>query len=133
MGDGNSVLKILLVLVAIIGGGYVSRHAFSHGMHMVVAAQPGPAKMESQSLTPLWGCQLNSKLQYANPLQCRMQMRAAGQEYPLVFHAKPIQGMTKAQSETASGWFQLAIFAVPLSMIAAAVLGFLLFRLPSDE
>jgi hypothetical protein len=49
MGDGNSVLKILLVLVAIIGGGYVARHAFSHGMHMVVAAQPGPAKMEAKA------------------------------------------------------------------------------------
>jgi hypothetical protein len=133
MGEGNSILKILLVLVAIIGGGYVARHAFSQGMHMVIAAQPGPAKVESPAISPLPGCQLDSKLQYANPLQCRMERRAAGDENPLVFHAKPIQSMTKAQSETTGGWFLLAVFAVPLSLIVAAVFGFLLFQLRSDD
>jgi hypothetical protein len=133
MGRGNSVLKLSLLLAAILAGGYMARHAFSEGMHMVIAAQPGAPKVESPALTTLSGCRLDSNLQYANPLRCRMEMRAAGNEYPLVFHAKPIQGMTKAQSETASGWFLLAVFAVPLSLIVAALLGFLLFRLPSGE
>ncbi|HEX3945810.1 MAG TPA: hypothetical protein VHW69_17175 [Rhizomicrobium sp.] len=133
MGKGYSVLRFLLPLVVIVIGGYVARHAFSEGMQTVIAAQPGPAKPESETFTPLPGCQLDAKLQYANPLQCRMETRAAGDEYPLVFHAKPIKSMTKAQSETASGWFQLAVFAVPLSLIVAALFGFLLFRLPSGE
>jgi hypothetical protein len=41
--------------------------------------------------------------------------------------------MTKAQSERASGWFLLAMFAIPLSLIVAAVFGFLLFQMRSDE
>jgi hypothetical protein len=129
----NLFFSLILPFAALVVGGYVARHAFSEGMHTVIASQPGPAKYDD---SPRFGvssaCRLDSHLQYQNSLQCRMEGHAAGDENPLVFHAKPIPTMTKAESEKASGWFMLAAFAVPLSLGVAAVLGFLLFRLPSD-
>ena len=124
--------KFLLLIAGLIGGGLLFRHAFSEAMHIVIASQPGPPKVESTPLT-MWGdgpCKLDSNLQATNPLACRMAMRDVGDNNPLVFHAKPIPTMTKAESEAASGWFMLAAFAIPLSLGAAAVLGFLLFRIP---
>jgi hypothetical protein len=129
----NLFFSLILPFAALVVGGYVARHAFSEGMHTVIASQPGPAKYDD---SPRFGvssaCRLDSHLQYQNPLQCRMEGHAAGDENPLVFHAKPVPTMTKAESEKASGWLMLAAFAVPLSLGVAAVLGFLLFRLPSD-
>src|SRR5947199_9779136 len=97
---------LVLPLAAVVAGGYVARHAFSEGMHMVIAAQPGPPKYDSPRIDNMWNgaCALDSHLQYRNPAQCEMDKRANRGENPLVFHAKPPQGMTKEQSETASGW-----------------------------
>jgi hypothetical protein len=129
----NLFFSLILPLAALVAGGYVARHAFSEGMHTVIASERGPPKYDdSPSFGLSSACRLDSNLQYQNPLQCRMERRAAGDENPLVFHAKPIPTMTKADSEKASGWFMLAAFAVPLSLGVAAVLGFLLFRLRSD-
>jgi hypothetical protein len=129
----DGALKYLLLIAALIGGGLLARHAFTEGLHTVIASQPPMPKLETPSLT-MWDgpCKLDSNLQVANPLRCQMERRAAGTGTPLVYHAKPIPTMTKAESEKAGGWFMLAAFAVPLSLGAAAVLGFLLFCLPRE-
>jgi hypothetical protein len=125
----NIFFKLVLPVAALVAGGYVARHAFSEGIHIVIAAQPGSPKYDSPRAT-LWDgpCSLDSHLQYKNAAQCEMEKRANQGENPLVFHAEPPQGMTKEQSETASGWFLLAVFAIPLSLGAAALLGLLLFH-----
>ncbi len=131
MGELGSTLKTLvLIALAILIGGYVARHAFSEGMHTIIAAQPAVPKFESSSVTTLGGCQLDSHLQYSNPLRCRMEMRNAT---ALPAHAAPIETITKEQSETAGGWLMLAVFAVPLSLGLAGLLGFLLFRAAPSE
>lgn len=127
----NLFFSLILSLAALVAGGYVARHAFSEGMHTVIASERGSPKYDdSLRFGVSSACRLDSNLQYRNPLQCRMEGHAAGDGNPLVFHAKPIQTMTKAESGKASGWFLLAAFAIPLSLGAAAVLGLLLFRLP---
>ncbi|MBV9062428.1 MAG: hypothetical protein JOY77_05815 [Alphaproteobacteria bacterium] len=128
----NIFFRLVLPLVALVVGGYVARHAFSEGMHTVIASQPGPAAYESTRIGPSPACQMESNFQVRNPLQCQMEMRASREE-SLVFHAKPPQGMSKAQSETASGWFMLAALAVPLSLGAAALFAFLLFYAARTE
>ena len=129
----DGVLKYLLLAVGVAAGVLLFRHAMSEGLHTIIASERPMPKVESPTLT-MWdgACKLDSNLQVANPLRCKMEMRAAGSENPRVFHANPIPTMTKAESETASGWFMLAAFAIPLSLGAAAILGFLLFRLPPD-
>ena len=129
----DRVLKYIVLAAGLAGGVLLFRHAMSEGLHTVIASERPMPKVESPTLT-MWdgACKLDSNLQVANPLRCQMEMRAERSENPLVFHAKPIPTMTKAESEKASGWFMLAAFAIPLSLGAAAVLGFLLFRLPPE-
>jgi hypothetical protein len=128
----DGALRYLLLAAGLAVGVLLFRHAMSEGLHTVIASERRPMpKVESPALT-MWdgACKLDSNLQVANPLRCRMEMRAAGGDNPLVFRAKPISTMTKAESESASGWFMLAVFAIPLSLGAAAFMGFLLFRSP---
>ena len=129
---GNFFFRLVLPVIALVVGGYFARHAFSEAMHTVIASQP-IQKMESSTFGAMPGCALDSHLQYENELRCKMEMRAAGDGSPLLIHAKPPLGMTRAQSETASGWFMLAAFAIPLSLLIAAGLGFLVFRTASDN
>jgi hypothetical protein len=132
MGDA---LKYLLLAAGVFAGVMFARHAFTEGMQTVIASEPKPQQAHSDSPLMSQGCQLDEHLQYVNPLRCQMEMRQAEREGhgPLVFHADPIPTMTKAESEKAGGWFMLAAFAVPLSLAAAAVLGFLILRLPRSD
>ncbi|MFL6689075.1 MAG: hypothetical protein ACJ8IR_02650 [Alphaproteobacteria bacterium] len=129
-GIGSALKSLLMIMLAIFIGGYVARHAFSEGIHTIIAAEPATPKFESAPVTTLGSCQLDSHLQYSNPLRCRMEMRNAP---AFAAHVAPLETMTKAQSETASGWLMLAMFAVPLSLGLAGLLGFLLFRAALTE
>jgi len=127
---GSALKSLLMITLAIFIGGYVARHAFSEGMHTIIAAQSARPKFESAPVTTLGGCQLDSHLQYANPLRCRMEMRNAP---PFPAPVAPVETMMKTQSETAGGWLMLAVFAVPLSLGLAGLLGFLLLRAAPTE
>jgi len=125
----RGVLKYVLLAAGVWIGIMVARQAFTEGMQTIVASQPKP-QAPSESPSVLQGCQLDEHLQYANPLRCRMEMRQAERDGrgPLVFHAQPIPAMTRAQSESVTGSFMLAVFAVPLSLGIAGVLGFLIVK-----
>jgi hypothetical protein len=131
---GNFFFRLILPVIALVAGVYVARHAFSEAMHTVIASQPPIEKVDSPTFGAMPGCALDSQLRYENELRCKMEMRAAaGEDGRVVLHAKPPLGMTKAESETASGWFMLAAFAIPLSLLIAAGLGFLVFRAASEK
>lgn len=135
------LLQIPLLIAALALGGWAARYAFSQGMHTVIASEKPTSLANTQPLTvgPLSGCAFDSRMQQENPLRCQMEMRQAaadarGENYRLVYHAPnppapldPPAAMTKAESETASGWFMVAMIAIPLSLLAAAGLGFLVY------
>ena len=126
----NLFFTLVLPLAALVTGGYAARHAFSEGMHIVIASQPGPPKYDSSSISVWDGpCSLDSNFQYKNPAQCEMQKR-----YPSSTPSpEPIKSISKKDSEKAGAWLMLAAFAVPLSLGAAALIGFLLFyAVPAD-
>ena len=59
-------------------------------------------------------------------------MRAAGDGNHSSFIQCRNRTMTKAKSETASIWFLLAMFAIPLSLGAAEMFGFLILHRRTD-
>ena len=42
----NLFFSLILPLAALVAGGYVARHAFSEGMHTVIASDRGPPKYD---------------------------------------------------------------------------------------
>jgi hypothetical protein len=135
------LLSIPLLIAALVLVGWVARYAFSQGMHTVIASQTASASANAPSMSvgPLSGCGLDSQMRQENPLRCQMEMRQAaadaqGENYRLVYHASQPPGaplapatMTKAESETATGWITMAMVAIPLSLLIAGVLGFLVY------
>jgi hypothetical protein len=135
------LLQLSVLIAVLVAGGWAARYAFSQGMHTVIASQAtsSPANTQPVSIGPLSGCGLDSHMQQENPLRCQMEMRQAaadtqGENYRLVYHAPRPPGaamapatMTKAESENATGWFTMAMVAIPLSLLIAVGLGFLVY------
>ena len=127
MSAFNTILKYILLGAGLYVGVMLARHGFSEGMHTIIAAQPKP-QVQDETFSPWEGCQLDEHLRYTNPARCQMEQRAYPRDSALVYHADPSAGMTKAESEKASGWFLLTAFAIPFSLGIAAVLGYLIVR-----
>ncbi len=118
-----SIPKLLVSLVALVAGIFVFRYAITQAIHTVIEAQPPPAKVEPVQFPSWEGCKIDvTGRSSPRPGRCRFQIPARIPE-PI-----PIQTMSKEQSETASLWFVLAALALPLSLGAAALGSFLLFR-----
>lgn len=132
MGGRGSLLQIPIVIAALIVGAIVGRYALSQGLHTVIASQPAPAKGAAipSMEYPSWrGCALDSYGRQENALRCKMEVRAAAAGRPLVVHAsKPIDTLTKTQSEEATAWFMVTAFAIPLALAGAAMMAYLIFR-----
>ena len=99
------------------------RHAISEAIHVVIASEPPPARIETAPLVNWEDCGVITTWQPSpNPRRCHMQLTEP------VVKAQPIPTMSKEQSREASFWFILAAFAFPLALGAAALISFVLFR-----
>ena len=123
MSPIQSLIKIGISIAAVVLAIALFCHSVSEAIHIVIASEPPPAKMEAAPRIDWQDCGLTTTWQ-SPPGQRRCQMELS----PPAAKAQPIQTMTKEQSETASIWFIIAAFAFPLALGAAALIGFVLFR-----
>jgi hypothetical protein len=116
-------LKLLLGAAGIAGGVFLFQHAISHALHIVIESEAKPMKIEAAPIATWQGCGIDLTWKSSPPPRHRCDVQLVPPP-----KSAPMQTITKGQSEDASLWFMVAAFAFPLSLGAAGLIAFLLFR-----
>jgi hypothetical protein len=124
-GFGRILAGLLAIGLAVFG----FRYAMTQAIETMIASQPPPAKLAAAPSFDVSGCDLGlggfGAPAYGSP-DYRSASRPCNFDAPSpAARPAPIQTMSKADSETASLWFMLAGFGLPLALGGAAVAFFM--------